>query len=138
MLYRILNRRLGYLVKGNSASRILGNTELGCNVPGNSLTLAVRVGCEEYFSGILGFLLQLLNNIALTADVDIMRLKALFNINTETALGKVSDMALGGDNLIVRAEIALYCVSLCRRLNYYKIRHIYLSAKAEPFISNFF
>jgi len=63
-------------------------------MPGDSLSLSVRVGCKENRSSTFGFLLKLLDKITLTADVDIMRLKSVFNINTESALGEIANVTL--------------------------------------------
>ena len=88
-------------------------------MPGNSLSLTVRVSCEENFVCAFCLALKLLDNVTLAADIDVVRLKAVFNINTERALGQVTDMTLGSNYLVVRTKIAFYSISLCRRLNNY-------------------
>ena len=116
MADRILYRRFRYLVEGNAAGLIGGNAKLTRDVPGNGLSLTVRVRCKKDLACILGFLLQLLDYVALAADIDIMRRKAIFHVNSKTALGKVADMPLGGNYFIARAEIALDRVCFCGRL----------------------
>ena len=41
-----------------------------------------------------------------------MSLKAVLNINSDLALGKISYVSLGRDNLVVGSEIALNCSGL--------------------------
>jgi hypothetical protein len=54
-------------------------------MPGNSLALAIRVGCEEDLACVLGLLLDLLDDVALAADVDVVRAK-LFSMSTPSVL----------------------------------------------------
>ena len=119
ILDSLLNSTLCDLIEGNTAGSVLGNTELTCDVPGNSLSLTVRVGCEEYLVSALRFLLKFLNNVALTTDIYIVRLEVVFNVNSERTLGQITNVTLRCNNLIVRTKVAFYCIGLCRRLNDY-------------------
>ena len=81
-------------------------------MPSNSLTLTVRVGCEEYLRCRFCLLLDLLNDIALAADIDIVRLEIVFNINSEAGFGKITHVTYRCYYLIVGAKIALDCICL--------------------------
>ena len=63
-------------------------------MPRDSLTLTVRVGREEYSGGGLCLLFQLLYDIALAADIYIMRLEAVIYIYSEGALRQGAYMTL--------------------------------------------
>ena len=94
LFYRALYSRLCDLVEGNSESLLHGNSE-GCReVPGDSLSLTVRVGREEYLVCRLGFLLDLLYKISLTPYVDVVCLKIILNVNAKAALGKIAHVSL--------------------------------------------
>ena len=114
-----LNSALCNLIEGYTAGSVLRNTELTCDVPGNSLSLTVRVGCEEDLVSTLCFLLKLLNNVALATDIYIVRLEIILNVNSKRTLRQITNVTLRCNNLIVRTKVALYCIGLCRRLNDY-------------------
>ena len=75
-----LDHRLGDLVEGHALHLLGRDAERDSQMPRNGLSLAVRVRCEEDLSGGLGFLLDLLDQLALAADVDIVRLEMVVDI----------------------------------------------------------
>ena len=117
-----LDHRLGDLVEGHALNLLHGNTESGCQVPGNGLSLAIRVGCEENFVRVLGFLLDFLDDVALAADVDIVGGEIVFDIHTQGALGQVADVTYRSDYLVVGSEVALDGARLGGRLHNDQIR----------------
>ena len=76
-------------------------------VPRDCLPLAVRVGCKKDLAGGFGFLTYLLDEIARAADIDIVCLKMILNVNAEGAFGKITDVTHRSYHLVVGAEIAL-------------------------------
>ena len=98
-------------------------------MPGNGLPFAVRVGREIDFFGGLGFFFDLFDEVALAADVDVMRLKTVLNIHAERALGQVAHMTLGGDDFIVGAEI--FFNGGCFGRGFYQICHVNFLSKIQ-------
>ena len=112
-----LDHGLGDLVEGDALDLLHGDAQGVSQVPGDGLALAVGVGCQEDLARVLGLLLDLLDDIALTADVDVVGGEAVLNIHAEGTLGQVADVAHRGDDLIVGAEIALDGACLGGRLH---------------------
>ena len=125
MLDRVLDRGLGQLVEGDAVSLFRIDPERRCEMPGNRLSFAVRVGREEDLGGVLRLFFQFLDHVSLSADVDIMRLEAVVDIDAETALRQVADVALGGGHLVICSEIPLDGVGLGGGLHDNQICHIY-------------
>ena len=98
---RRLDHALGDLVEGDSLRLFDRYSECCRKMPRDSLSLTVRVGCEIYFGCVLCFLLDLLDYIAFAADVDIMSLEIIVNINAEGGFGQVTDVSYRCDDLIV-------------------------------------
>ena len=86
-------------------------------MPGDGLALAIGVGGQEDLARVLGLLLDLLDDVALTADIDVVGGEIVLNINPKGALGQVADVTHRGDDLVVRAEIALDGARLGGRLH---------------------
>ena len=108
-----LYRTLCYFVKGYSARSLRRNPELRRDVPGNGLTLTVRVRREKDLCCLLCFGSELFDNVALASDVYIMRLETVFDVDAERAFWEIPDMTLRCNNLVVGTKIALDCISLC-------------------------
>ena len=107
-----LYHALGDLVEGDSLRLFDRYSERSRKMPRDSLSLTVRVGCEIYFGCVLRFLLDLFDNITLAADIDVMSLEVIIDINAEGGFGQVTNVSYRRDDLIVRAKIALYCICL--------------------------
>ena len=90
-------------------------------MPGNSFSFAVRVGCEKDLVCALCTLADLFDEIALAANVDIVCFKVIFNIHAQRAFGKIAHVTDGCDYLVVGSEIALYGECLGGRLEYDQI-----------------
>ena len=59
-------------------------------MPANRLALAIRVGCQIHFRGILRQLFQRIDQLALAANVNIFRFKVVFQIHPKGAARQVS------------------------------------------------
>ena len=105
-LYRFLDRRFCNFIKGDAANLILRNIQNRREMPGDCFSFAVRVCCKEDLACLFCFLFQLADDVALAANVDIIRLEAVFDIDTETAFRQIADMTARCKNLIVCAKIA--------------------------------
>ena len=96
-----LDRGFCDLVEGYSFELIIGNIKCRSEMPGNSFSLAVRVGCKIYGLCSLCFFLELLDKIALAADIDILRCEVVFDIDRKGGFGKVTHVTLGCNYLII-------------------------------------
>ena len=92
MLDGLLDLGLGDLVKFDTAVLIRLNPQNVRQVPGYGFSLAVRVSCQVYFRSLLGFLLQFLDQISLTPDIDVFRLEVIFYVDPQFTFRKVSHM----------------------------------------------
>ena len=81
-------------------------------MPRDSLSLAIRVGCEVHGIRVLSALFKLLDDIRLVLHIDILRLKIIVHINAELRLRQVDDMPRGRHDLIARAQVFLNCFRL--------------------------
>ena len=63
-------------------------------MPRDSLSLTVRVGREEYLCCIFGVFLDVLNEIAFSANVNIMSFEIIIYVNTEGAFGEIANVSL--------------------------------------------
>ena len=95
-------------------------------MPGNRLSLTVRVSCEIDLICFFHFFPEFRKDIALTPDRDIFRFIIIFHINSELALRKISHVSVGRVHLICASQEFFNCFNLCRRLHNHKtVRHIF-------------
>ena len=73
-------------------------------MPGNRISLPVRVGCEIDFFCFFDLFAEVRQDVTLAADRDILRFVIMLHINAELALGKVTHMPVTGCYLIVRPQ----------------------------------
>ena len=83
-------------------------------MPRYSLALSVRVGCEIDGLCALAELFKSVYNILVILDRNVLRLKIVLYIDTKRALGEVTQVSHGRDDLIVVAQIFLNSLRLCR------------------------
>ena len=87
-------------------------------MPRNGFPFAVGVRCEKDVAGLVGFLLQFLDDRFPAVCIDVLRRKAVVDIHAEGALRQIPQMAHGGHHLVVRSEDALDGPRLCRRFHH--------------------
>ena len=124
MLHRFLHSGFRNLIERNPI-RLFRVKIQGClQVPGNGLSLAVRVRCKENFIRLFRFLAKRSQNFSFSTDRDIFRLIIMLRIKAELTFRKITDMACRSHDLIILAQKFLNCLNLCWRLNNYQIfRH---------------
>ena len=105
---------LGDFIEGYAACLFIGQTKQLLEVPGNGLPFAVRVSRKIDGSGILGVLFQLVDQLGLVPHGNILRLKAVFDIDAHLALGQVAQMPHGRFHFIAAAEVFFYRLGLGR------------------------
>ena len=86
-------------------------------MPRNSFSFTVGVRREENTGGLLRRLLKFLDRIPLAADIDISRFKVIIDIDAESALRQISNMADRSDDLIAASQILADDLRLGRRLD---------------------
>ena len=107
-----------YLVEGDAAGLAVRQAQQLLQMPGYGLALAVRVGREIDHGGLLRALAQILYHVFLTLHGDILRLKAAFYIHAHRALGQVAQVAHGGHDFIIAAQVFLDGPGLGRGFHY--------------------
>ena len=83
-------------------------------MPRYSLALSVRVGCKIDGLCALAELFKSVYNILVILDRNVLRLKIVLYIDTKRALGEVTQVSHGGNDLIVVAQIFFNGLRLCR------------------------
>ena len=94
----------GDLVEGHPAGLLLGYSKHRLQVPGDGLSLSVRVGGQIDTLAVLGGLSQLRNGLFLILNILIVRLEG-GHVHAQLALGQVPHVAHGRLHLIVRSQI---------------------------------
>jgi hypothetical protein len=92
VLEGMFNGILGYFMKDDAMIRALVRFGHLGQVPGDGLTLAVRVGSQVYSRGILGGLFKLIDKFGFGSWHYIFGQKTLFNVHANLAPGQISDM----------------------------------------------
>ena len=121
----LADRALCDLVEGHPL-RLRGRHMGGLgDVPGDGLTLAVEVGREEDRVGQLGRLGDLGDLLAAVVRDDIFGGEVVVDVHPELALAgvfwKVTDVTIGGEDAVVRAQIAFDRPRLGRRFHDHKV-----------------
>ena len=114
---RLFDRILCNFVEHDAAGLIRVQSQEESQMPGDCLSLAVRVGCQIDFSGSLRLFFEFLDQIALPADRNILWLKIVFHVDAQFALRQVSDMSDRSNDLIGRAQIFADGFCLGRRFH---------------------
>ena len=95
------------------------------DVPGDRLALAVEVGREVDRVGALGRLGDLGDLLAAVVGDDVLGREVVVDVDAELALagvlGQVADMAVGGEDTVVVAQVALDRPRLRRRLDDHQV-----------------
>ena len=88
-------------------------------VPSDSLSLAVLIGCEPHHLCLFRCFFQIGYTALLVFGDFVDRAETVFHINTEIALVQVANMALTCHHLVVFSKIFFDSLRLSRRLNNY-------------------
>ena len=106
MIHTVLYSGLCNFVEGDAFGLLNRNTENVGKVPGDGLSLPVRVGGKEDLGGVFGLLFEVLDGIAFAADIDIMCFKVIFDIHSKCAFRQVTHVADRCNHFVVGTEIA--------------------------------
>ena len=93
------------LVEGHAVCLIVRNVQQIFQMPGDGFALAVRVGCKVDAARALRSLTQICDDLFLSLERLILRLKIVFNIDAQRALWQITQMSHAGLDLIVGAEV---------------------------------
>ncbi len=122
---RLPDRAFGDLVERHAPG--LGRRDVGRlgHVPGDRLTLTVKVGREEDIVGALRGLLDGGHLLATVVGNDILGREVVVDVDAELALarvlGQIPDVAVRGEDLVVRSEVALDRPRLGGRLHDHEV-----------------
>ena len=105
------------LVEFDAAGRGLVDAQDVRQMPGDCLTLAVRVSREVDLGGAAGLLADAVENLAATADGDVFRLEAVFHVYADLRLGHVAHVPLRGFDLVTPAQKFADGLGLCGRFD---------------------
>ena len=117
ILDRCLNGGLRDLVEDDAAILVRVDAQNVREMPSDRLAFAVRIACQIDLGGALRILLQRLDEIALAADIDVLRRKVVLNVDAELALRKIAQMPHGRPHHVFLAKILLDRLRLRRRLD---------------------
>ena len=112
---------LGNFVKSNPVGFLLRQLQKLLQVPGDGLSLPVRVGCQVDGFRLGGAFAQIRNHIRLILQGKVVGSKVPVNIHAHGALGQVPQVAHAGLHHIVRPQIFSNGFRLGRRLHNHKI-----------------
>ena len=122
---RFADRRFGDLAEGDAARLVARDMGGLRDVPRDGLAFAVEVGGQVDGIGPLGRPLDLGDLLAPVVGHDVLGLEVMVDVDAELALAgvlrKVTDVAVGGQDTVVRAEVALDRSRLCRRFHDHKV-----------------
>ena len=93
MLDSVLDSSAGNLMKFNTTLVLRRNAQNVTKMPADCFALAVRVSCQINFIRFFSQGLELLNQLALAADIDILGFKVVLYVDTEGALRQVTQMS---------------------------------------------
>ena len=102
------------LVEGHTADVLVRKVQRCHQMPGNRLSLAVRVRREINFICLFNPFPKVCEKFSLSADRYIFRLKIMFDVNAHLALGQISDMPLAGSHIVSGTEKFSDRLYLCR------------------------
>ncbi len=117
---RLLNGLLGDLVEQDAVSTNGSGQalpDLFRHMPGDGLSLAVRVGGQVNSRRGLGRLLQLGQSLCLAFDGDVLGLESVLHVNAELPGWQISQVPDGGLYVIARAEVLTDGLGLGGRLD---------------------
>ena len=121
MLDGILHHLLGDLVEGHPVGLFLRQVQQLLQVPGDGLSLPVRVRCQIDGIRVLGGGFQLLDQRLFAPDGQIFRREVMLQIHAHAALRQIPQMAHAGLHHIVGAQILADGFCFGRRLNDHQI-----------------
>ena len=123
MLNTVAHALLGDLIEGHALVFALLEVQKGLQMPGDRFSLAVRVGCEVDKIGFLGCLAQLGDDLILSLDRPVFRLKIVLEIHAHGLSRQVTQMSHRGFDDVVAAQILANGLGLGWGLHDYQFRH---------------
>ena len=114
------NGRFGDFVEHNAVGFLLIQTEHFTQVPRDSLSFTVFIGCQPHLLGLLGISLQILHHLFLVFRNLVLRLEGLL-VDAHLLFLQVTDMAVARHHLKVATQELFYRLGLSRRLYNHQI-----------------
>ena len=129
MLDGLLHHLLGNFIEGDSPGLFIRQRQKFFQVPGDGLSLPVRVRCQINGVRLVGLGLQFLDQGFLPPDRNVLWCEIMLQIHAHFTFGQVPKVAHAGLHNIVRAQIAPNGFRFGGRLHNHKITcfcHVYL------------
>ena len=123
---------LGDLVKGHTLGLAGIQLQQLLQMPGNGFTFPVRVGCQINELGLVGGILQIVDDLALAVNGQIGGLEVVFHIHAQLLFGQVAQMSHGGLYLIARPQIFGDGLGLGRGLHDEQFCHVFPPFTIKP------
>ena len=101
----VVDHLFGDLVKGHPIGLVVRDAQQLLQVPGDGLSLPVRVGGQIDAAALFGRLLQVADHVLLALDGLIVGGKAALDVHAQLALGQVPHMAHGCLYFIARSQV---------------------------------
>ena len=114
ILNGVLDGLFGNFVKFNTARGRRIHVQNLPQMPGDGFAFAVRVSCEQNLRSRLGFFTDSAQNVAASADGNILQFKVVIHIHADLGFGQIPDMSLGCFYFVAFAEKFGDCASLGR------------------------
>ena len=121
--HALLHALFGDLVKGHAVGLVGVQPQDIGQMPADGFALTVRVGCQQNAIGLLGFCLELLDELGFILDIDVLGGVVMFHVDAQLGLGQVPDVAHAGRDFVILAQIFANGLRLCRRLHDYQFCH---------------
>ena len=122
---RLADRRFGDLAEGDAARLLARHVRRLRDVPRDGLAFAVEVGGQVDGVGTLRRPLDLGDLLATVVGHDVFGLEVVVDVHAELALARVlrqvADVAVRGQDAVVRPEVALDRARLCRRFHDHEV-----------------
>ena len=115
--HALLHALFGDLVKGHAVGLVGVQPQDIGQMPADGFALTVRVGCQQNAVGLLGFCLELLDELGFILDIDVLGGVVMFHVDAQLGLRQVPDVAHAGRDLVILAQIFANGLRLCRRLH---------------------
>ena len=114
----LVDHLFGDLVEGHTVGLVVRDVQQLLQMPGDGLSLPVRVGGQVDLARPLGRLLQVADDVLLALDGLVVRDEAALDVYAQLALGQVPHMAHGRLDLVSRTQVFADGLGLGRGLYY--------------------
>ena len=128
ILERLEDRVPGDLVENDAPGFLARELQHRRQVPGDGLALAVEVGREKDFVGVLGELLELRDDFAAVGDDDVVRGKVVRDVHSHLGLRQVAHVPERRAHFVLLAEVLVDGLGLGRGFDNDEFGHLLITS----------